>query len=368
MSFKNNIGDSFLPSIDPFGGRGDEGGLNHGGQYDVEYIVENLNKGTKRPQATARPTANRAVRRKSAKAGQRPFMRSTPPVAAPKPTKSEMARMKSATGVDDVSVDNEDFVNVSGAKKKEIERGLADYTCWRVWDGGGQNCASHARWELQQGRCQSPVVSVAKQRLEACTRAQGNPDDVAKCTKGRVNYSDSALSDKKGRRLHVQGTAKNWLADLESEVDACLLKQQMGAGGNGGGGGGQTIYGCMDSDALNYNPSATYNRGCEYADESENADGSFDDTSGDINAKLDELFTRLGSLELGGAPSVGAPSGGMPTPANSYAYDYDYAQSSVGGSSMNPLLIGGLVLVVGLAVFMINKPQKAAVPVARPIA
>jgi len=357
MSFKNNTGDSFLPSIDPFGGRGESGGLNHGGQYDVEYIVENLNKGTRTPNATARPTANRAVRRKSAKAGQRPFMRSTPPVATPKPTKQEIARMKSATGVDDVSVDNEDFVNVSGAKKKEIERGLADYTCWRVWDGGGQNCASHARWELQQGRCNAPVVSVAKQRLEACTRAQGNPDDVAKCTKGRVNYQDNAFSDKKGRRLHVQGTAKNWLADLESEVDACLLKQQMG-----GNGGGNTIYGCMDEDALNYDPTATFNRGCEYIDESDDVDGGFDDNSPDINAKLDELFERLGSLEFGNAPSGGA----MPTPSDSYAYDYDYAQSSVGGSSMNPLLIGGIVLVVGLAIFMINQPKKVAMPQVAP--
>ena len=32
--------------------------------------------------------------------------------------------MKNVVGVDDVSTDNENYVNVSGNKKKEIERGL----------------------------------------------------------------------------------------------------------------------------------------------------------------------------------------------------------------------------------------------------
>ena len=40
MSFKQNYTNLFKPSRDPFGGRGKQGGLTHGGQYSVDYIVD----------------------------------------------------------------------------------------------------------------------------------------------------------------------------------------------------------------------------------------------------------------------------------------------------------------------------------------
>ena len=105
------------------------------------------------------------------------------------------------------------------------------------------------------------MIATARQRLDACTRAQGNPDDVAKCTAGRVNYSDSAFSDRKGRREHVQKTARNWLNELDSEIDKCLLSRQQGGRRYFGRRcekywlsnrlSSGTVYGCTDDTAIN---------------------------------------------------------------------------------------------------------------------
>ena len=39
MSFKENKPSIFKPALDPFRGRGKQGGLTHGGQYSVDYIL-----------------------------------------------------------------------------------------------------------------------------------------------------------------------------------------------------------------------------------------------------------------------------------------------------------------------------------------
>lgn len=360
MAFKNNLREPFLNSIDPFGGRGIKTqGLNHGGQYSVDYIVDGL-KQTQRRGA------------KSPTQGQTPYLRNSPPVASPRPTNAEEKKMKNVVGVDDVSTDNENFVNVSGNKKKEIERGLADYTCWRVWDGGGQNCSDHARFALQNGRCNAGVIATARQRLDACTRAQGNPDDVAKCSAGRVNYSDNAFSDRKGRREHVQKTARNWLNELDSEIDKCLLsRQQGGQGGSSGGGQNDsgyqtdcpsgTVYGCTDDTAINFDRCATVDNGsCSFGEESTDVDGTFGIDTTEIQNQIDALFSAVKDLTV----NQQAPRQSdvlMPE-------DYGQVQTASVGGKINPVIVGGIVLVVGLAIFLMNQKKPTMIaPPPRPI-
>ena len=194
MSFKNNIGSPFRPAVDPFGGRGRSAGLNHGGQYSVDYVVEKP-KTTRKQKPRTAPTS-----------GQRPFMRSAPPVAAPRPTKQEVAKMKSASGIDDVSVDNENFVNLSGNKKRDIERGLARYTCVKTAHGSGNedSCNGfHAIWQASNVKnCGAPVIASARLKLDQCAGAQGG--DVAQCTDGLADYRGL---DKRQTRLYVQEVA-----------------------------------------------------------------------------------------------------------------------------------------------------------------
>ena len=104
-------------------------------------------------------------------------MRSAPPVAAPRPTKQEMKKMKSATGLNDVSVDNEKYVDFLGIgltnkEKQNIEKGLAMYTCVKTAHGSGteDRCGGmHAIWQAGQVKnCGAPVIAQAKQKLDRC--------------------------------------------------------------------------------------------------------------------------------------------------------------------------------------------------------
>lgn len=363
MAFINNQQDPFRPSVDPFGGRGTQKqGLNHGGQYTVDYIVDGLKKSQQKASA---PTPSRNT---SAQNGQTPYLRNSPPVAAPKPTKVEEAKMKNVVGVDDVSTDNEKFVNiVSGSTKQKIEEGLADYTCWRVWQGGGKNCNYPARWALSQGDCNHGGIAIAKQKLEECTRAQGNPDDVAKCTKGKVVYSQFG-ADKRGRRLHVQETAKNWLNELESDVQSCLLKKQQSSGNEQNQSGYEqgcpsgTVYGCTEDTAINYDRCATYDDGsCEFGAESEGIDGTFGIDTGGIQKQLDSLFSQVQQLASIKESATPRPT---PQPMMDETYYTDTTQASTSGG-MNPLVIGGIVLIAGLALFLMNQ-KPAPVVMTRP--
>ena len=74
MAFKNNLREPFIQLT--LRGRGTKAkGLNHGGQYSVDYIVDGLNK----PKEEG----------KSAHSGQPPYLRNSPPVASPRPTSAE---------------------------------------------------------------------------------------------------------------------------------------------------------------------------------------------------------------------------------------------------------------------------------------
>ena len=52
-------------------------------------------------------------------------------------------------------------------------------------------------------------------------------------------------------------------------------------------------------NALNYNPEANYNQGCEYMDESDDANGTFLDgqEQGEIQAQINALFDAVKGLE-----------------------------------------------------------------------
>lgn len=346
MSFKLNIGSPFQPSLDPFGGRGKQAGLNHGGQYSVDYVVKEPTKKAKRT-TKVKPQG-----------GQRPFMRSAPPVAAPRPTKQEVDKMKSASGIDDVSVDNENFVNLSGNNKRKVEKGLAMYTCAKTAHGSGSEdrCNGyHAIWQAREVKnCGAPVIAQAKLKLDQCAGAQG--DDVSQCTSGLMQYSGL---NKRQTRLYIQEVAGRWRNELENAVDACRLSE-----GTNGDRDDTTIYGCTQSSALNYNPAANFNDGsCEFGDDQTPPDGNFDE--------LDDLINQKLASFLDGLQGNQTPTGGE----DSFQDQIDYGDSGayLGGSKdfyetpqkagiggMNPLLIIGFVAVAGLVVFMANRKPKVA--------
>ncbi len=344
MSFKNNIGSPFRPAVDPFGGRGERAGLNHGGQYSVDYVVEKP-KTTRKQKPKTSPTS-----------GQRPFMRSAPPVAAPRPTKQEVAKMKSASGIDDVSVDNENFVNLSGNKKRDIERGLARYTCVKTAHGSGNedSCNGfHAIWQASNVKnCGAPVIASAKLKLDQCAGAQGG--DVAQCTDGLADY---AGLDKRQTRLYVQEVANRWRNELENAVNVCLLSE-----GTNGDRDDNTIYGCTNRNAINYNPSANYDDGsCEYGTDDTPPDGNFD--------QIDDLINQKLASFLDGLQGNQSPTGGE----ESFQDQVDYGApldmqtppmpptKQAGLGNVNPLLLIGVIAVAGLVVFMANKkPQMGA--------
>lgn len=358
MAFKTNIRDPFLPATDTFGGRGKAKGLNHGGQYDVTYIVENLNKGgRKAPARPAQAQAQPAVKRQAPKRGEKPFLRSSPPVASPTPTAQEKSKMKKVVGVDDVSVDNENFVNLTGSTKDKIREGLAKRSC--VTGTDGDNCNGyHAIWQASIGNCNASVIGKAKQVLDKCSRAQGG--DVSWCTSGLVQYSGVS---KKNRRLYVQEVAKKFLGDLNNEIEACKAGRQFGEDGTETGGG--TTYGCMDSKALNFNPNANFpDNSCQYPDEGDDTTtggGTGDGVQEQLNTLFDAI-TELASTQNRQrgeqAPTGGPTMGGMQY--DPYAYDPTIQQPATAGlgGGINPLVIGGIVLVAGLAIFLMNQPKQ----------
>lgn len=358
MSFKLNIRDPFLPSTDSFGGRGNQAGLNHGGQYSVDYVLDE-------PKRKPAPRAKKVALKKPT-GGQRPFMRSAPPVAAPRPTKQEMKKMKSATGLNDVSVDNENYVDFLGIgltnkEKKEIEKGLAIYTCAKTAHGSGSEdrCNGfHAIWQAGQVKnCGAPVIAQAKQKLDRCAGAQG--PDVDQCTSGKADYKGA---DKKKTRLYVQEVANKWRRELNAAVESCRLGTQ----GNGER-NDNTIYGCTNRDALNFNPSATYDDGsCSFGDDDTPIDGNFDQLDDLINQKLAAFLDGLqgNTTPTGGEDSFGneMPYGAPQTDPAAFQQP---AQAGILGN-VNPLVLVGIVALAGLAVFMAQKkPQVAATPMTR---
>ena len=99
-----------------------------------------------------------------------------------------------------MSVDNENFVNLSGNTKRDIERGLAMRSC--VKGAEGDNCNGfHAQWQASIGNCSASVISSARNVLERCKRAQGG--DVSWCTSGLVSYS--GLSKERPSRVRSRG-------------------------------------------------------------------------------------------------------------------------------------------------------------------
>ena len=87
---------------------------------------------------------------------------------------------------------------------------------------------------------------------------------------------------------------------------------------------------------------------------------------GEIQAQINALFDAVKGLGERQASQTAPPT---PQPDLGAGYYDPYAsqpQTAGMGSGISPLMIGGLVLVAGLAIFLINQPKKA-VAVAPPV-
>ena len=71
--------------------------------------------------------------------------------------------------------------------------------------------------------------------------------------------------------LELDGSATGLSGIIISDSDGQALPFEYF---DGSGGGGEDVYGCMDMDACNYNPDATVDSGCEYAEENYDCDGN----------------------------------------------------------------------------------------------
>jgi len=346
MSFKENKPTTFKPALDPFGGRGKQGGLTHGGQYSVDYIL--------------------AEEAKKNKAKITPFLKDTPPVATPVPTKQEKARMRSESVATPKpkkqkkarmqNASGESFKNVSGKEREEIREYLKGYTCFtKPKDGYPDPCNNmHAKWQVDQGNCEGGQSAIDK--LQRCADSfYGDPDtgdgakkNVKACTRQEIDLSGLGSSlDKKKKNEILMEYSVQYRNELEQKVEACYASREQGetpASAN-------FTYGCMAEHADNYNPQANVENGsCKFSPSSTQPDGTFYENQGEIDDAIQPYLD--GNLPLGD-PSINY------APPPSYQDPYRYQpqpQVKQGGFSMNPLLIIGALAAAGLVMFMINRP------------
>ena len=339
MSFLENKPTTFKPAIDPFGGRGKQGGLTHGGQYSVDYVL--------------------AEEAKKNKAKITPFLKDTPPVSTPVPTKQEKARMRSESVATPKpkkqkkarmqNASGESFKNVSGKEREEIREYLKGYTCFtKPKDGYPDPCnGMHAKWQVDQGNCEGGQSAIDK--LQRCAESfYGDPDtgdgakkNVKACTRQEIDLNNS-LEKKKTNEILMEYSVQ-YRNELEQKVEACYASREQGvtpASGN-------FTYGCMAEEADNYNPQANVENGsCTFSPASFQPDGTFYENQGEINDAVQPYFD--GNLPLGD-PNI------KYAPPQSYPPSYE-PQVKQGGFSMNPLLIIGALAAAGLVMFMINRP------------
>lgn len=314
MSFKQNYTNHFKPSLDPFGGRGKQGGLTHGGQYSVDYIVD---EGAQ----------------KKNKAKIVPFLKDSPPIKTPVPTKKEKARMQNASG--------KSFKNiVSGNEREEIREYLKGYTCFtKAKDGYPDPCNNmHAMWQVSQGNCEG--ANDALKKLQRCSESyygdastsDGAKKNLKACTRQEIDLSGlgSAL-DKKRKNEILMGYAAQYRNQLEENKAQCELNRVEDGG---------FTYGCMQEEADNFNPQANREDGsCKFSPESSQPDGTFYENQTEIE---DAIQPFLGGYD-GGANYGG--SGGNDI----------YIPPKQAGFSMNPLFVIGAIVIAGLVMFMANK-------------
>lgn len=320
MSFKQNTKSPFRPSIDPFKGRGEQGGLTHGGQYSVDYVLD-------APKKAKRPTRQQIASKTS-------FLRDTPPVSAPRPTKKEVDKMKSAAG---------DFKNiVTGQEREEIRELLKGYTCFKQpKEGYLDNCGgTHASWQVAQGKCEQQQVGNALDKLQKC--AQGyfgdEVENLKRCTNYQLDLGGiGSFADKKRKGEYLKEMAGKYLRELEQNIVTCKASRQEG---------GQFVYGCMDERATNYSPNANVEDGtCEFDPISLQPDGAFDNNAAQIDSLIDP-YLRGEDGDLG----------------QSYTpIDLDTKQAGFGVN--NPMLLIGALAVAGLVIFMANRKPAATMAV-----
>jgi hypothetical protein len=260
MSFKQSTGLRFLPSADPFKGRGTkDSGLTHGGQYSVDYILDK----SKGQPLRSRPS--------SVRASIADYLQDAPPVAAPRPSKEEQARLKNAAG---------NFQSVTGSRKEEIRESLKGFTCWKqAAPGYVENCNGlHAWYQVTEvGNCNAGADAL---------------DKLSKCADGSFSFgrcTNFRLEETGGRRRYLQEVAGQAAQDLTEAISECVAKSTTFS------------YGCTDERALNYNPKADGDDGsCEFAQESDQPDGDFS-----FDPLIDQLPPEYGGVsEIQPAPGV----------------------------------------------------------------
>ena len=272
MSFKKSTGDRFRPSIDPFGGRGTQkGGLNHGGQYSVDYILDK-SKGQPRRKKSS-----------SLRSSVSSYLQDAPPVAAPRPTSEEKARMKRASG--DFQEAAGDFKSVSGARKEEIREALKGFTCFRkAQEGYIEECNGiHAMYQVTE--------------LGNCTAGADPLSKLRNCADGTFSFGrcvNFRLDETNGRRRYLQEIADEYASELSEAINQCQSASM------------DFTYGCTDESALNYNPEADGDDGsCEFAQESDQPDGSFENEGFNFDPLIDQLPPEYGGgYEIQPAPGT----------------------------------------------------------------
>jgi hypothetical protein len=327
MSFKENKPSRFKPALDPFGGRGKQGGLTHGGQYSVDYIVAEDSQ-------------------KKNKAKIVPFLKDTPPVATPVPTKQEKARMRSESVATPVrkkkhtasmkNASGESFKNiVSSKEREEIRELLKGYTCFTQPKAGyPDNCnGMHAMWQVSQGNCEGADSALG--RLKRCAEGFFGDEvtNLKACTNQNIDLGGiGSWMDKKKKGKILKDYAAQYYGDLEKNKKQCELNRVQG---------GEYVYGCMIEEADNYNPQANREDGsCKFSPESPQPDGTFYENQPQINDAIQPYLDGYdGGANYGGDIRMPAE---FPT--------------KQAGFSLNPLLLIGAIVVAGLVMFMINKP------------
>lgn len=325
MSFKTNKSSPFMPSSDPFGGRGTQGGLNHGGQYSVDFILNQEQKAQ-----ISRPSQS----------GRASYLNDAPPVPAPRPTRRKSARgqMKNATG---------QFKNiVSGKEKEEIRELLKGYTCFRKpKDGFFESCPNgHAMYLVGQGKCEQGQSAL--DRLDKCSNGffGDEKQTLEKCTNYKMDFPFwSTALDKKNMGKYLISQAKKYKNELANAINECKAKRDSG---------NLYTYGCMQEEADNYNPQANVEDGsCKFSYESPEPDGTFDQNQGVIDQAIDPYLDGMQTLEALERQQIlrqqQAQQAAMAYP------DVEPQKAQIFGG--NPLIIVGAIALAGLLMFMANK-------------
>lgn len=324
MSFKTNQSSPFMPSLDPFGGRGTQGGLNHGGQYSVDFILN------QEPKAQiSRPSQS----------GRASYLNDAPPVPAPRPTRRKSARgqMKNTTGK---------FKNiVTGKEKEEIRELLKGYTCFRQPKEGFLDTCNglHAMYQVSQGRCE--LGQPALEKLDKCSSGYfgDEKETLDRCTNYAMDFPFlSTALDKKNMGKYLISQAKKYKNELSNAINECKAKRDSG---------GQYIYGCMQEEADNYNPQANVDDGsCKFSYESPQPDGTFDQNQGVIDQAIDPYLEGMQNLEALERQQILRQQQAL---EDEMRLGVEPQRAQIFGG--NPLIIVGAIALAGLLMFMANK-------------